>query len=136
MCHFVHHATRKRTKRKHGRKMENAKFALIDTMRSANFCFSSNKDKSATRTNDIRDRSFQPKRTARHVRAFFLPDRLAGRVQCTGTSGEDRCSSIFSVFYTLLLLYRSPRLFFPIVISRCPPFSLFSVPSGEYIRTG
>lgn len=44
----------------------------VDSTRcEAHFCFPSNKDKSGTRTNDIHDRSFQSKRSARHVRAFF-----------------------------------------------------------------
>lgn len=43
---------------------------LLSSRHEAHLYIPRNKDKRETRTNDIRDRNFQPKRSARQVRAF------------------------------------------------------------------
>lgn len=56
------------------RRRENARLSrpvgLLSSRRETYFYLPRNKDKSETRTNDIRDRSFQPKRSARQVHIF------------------------------------------------------------------
>lgn len=102
----------------------------VDSTRcERNFCFPSNKDKSGTRTNDIHDRNFQSKRSARHVRTFFhvTPSR-----KCTmhEASREIVPNFVFAFHHV-----HSSSSVFPMMIIFRSSFnlhSLFSVSPSKY----
>jgi len=79
MFNLVHYVTEENTEE---RKCETRTVGLLSSQREVHFYLSRNKDKSETRTNDIRDRSFQLKRSARQVCAFVPQTPSQGPVQC------------------------------------------------------
>ena len=109
MFNLVHYVTEESTE---DRKCEARTVGLLSSRREVHFYLSRNKDKSETRTNDIRDRSFQPKRSARQVCAFVSQTPSQG---CTMHETSERTVEVPSfrasrslpswmVIFTFLLL--------------------------------
>lgn len=89
------------------RKCEARPVGLLSSRREAHFYLPRNKDKSETRTNDIRDRSFQPKRSARQAHAF---------VSWTFSQGYTMHETSERIVGSSVSLRAFRRLPFPIVI--------------------
>lgn len=93
---------------------------LLSSWRETYFYLPRNKDKSGTRTNDIRDRSFQLKRSARQVCAFV--PRTPKDVQCMRLRRgrlKFRLSTRFSCRLPFPMVIFTFLLFFHFLPSAC-----------------